>query len=397
MSEPERPGRPWRRWAVAAGGLALALIAGLIALSRPSHHRPRTTTPPTSTSTSTKPPLPVAPGEQFGASVNWLFNGRNYTGGQIDAQLQALRATGATIARSDALWEATEPTPPSGGVHHYDWRFDDVIASALAEHGLRWLPIIDYTAPWAQSLPGRDHSPPASPSDFAAYAAAFALRYGRSGSFWSAHPQIPSAAVDTFEIWNEPDNPSFWTPAPDAKRYAELYTLTRSAIRMVDPAARVLIGGLTHPEVFLPAMLVAAPDLRGQIDGVAVHPYAVTPSAVLAGVRDARRTLARLSLDSVPLYVTEFGWTTSPPRVPDFLPERLRPAYITQTLAELGHSNCGVAAAVLYTWLTPERDPANKEDWFGIAPPAGGRSADVSAFADGVRQGSASGTTLPVC
>jgi hypothetical protein len=34
--------------------------------------------------------------------------------------LQALRAIGATVARSDSLWEATEVQPTAGGVHTYD-------------------------------------------------------------------------------------------------------------------------------------------------------------------------------------------------------------------------------------------------------------------------------------
>ena len=69
--------------------------------------------------------------------------------------------------------------------------------------------------------------------------------------------------------------------------------------------------------------------------------------------------------------MTEFGWTTQPAGALDWLPERLRPGYISATLAALGHIDCGVAATILYTWVTPERDPANREDWFGIHPPRG--------------------------
>src|SRR5205085_2255441 len=80
-----------------------------------------------------KPPIAA---EQFGASVNRLFNDRAYGAEAIDAQLSALRATGATLARSDAFWEATEPSAPMAGVHLYAWTFDDEIAGALAAHGL---------------------------------------------------------------------------------------------------------------------------------------------------------------------------------------------------------------------------------------------------------------------
>ena len=354
-----------------------------------------TTAPPTPPPTPAPKPAPApapAPGrEAFGASVNLLFNDRLFTGGQIAAQLAALHATGAAFARSDAFWEATEPAAPTGGVHHYDWTFDDTIAAALAAHGLAWLPILDYTAPWAQSIPGQDHSPPAAPAGVAAYAAyagAFATRYGPGGAFWAAHPSLRALPITTFEIWNEPDNPEFWTPAPDAAGYAALYAQARAVIHAVQPNARVLIGGLTHPARFLPAMLQADPGLRGAIDGVAVHPYAPSVPAVLARVRRARRTLAALRLGSVPLYVTEFGWATRPPHALDGAPESERPGLIERTLAALGATDCGVAASVLYTWVSPERDPTDHEDWFGISPPSGGTSPDVAAFTRGIQAGS---------
>ena len=341
--------------------------------------------------------MPAPSAEQLGASVNRLFNSPTYSSAEIDAQLAALAGTGATIARSDALWEAAEPQPPAGASHRYDWSFADRIAGPLAARGLRWLAIIDYSAPWAQSIPGQDHSPPSSPAAYAAYAAAFAARYGQGGSFWAAHPELRAEPVDTYEIWNEPDNPAFWTPAPDAAAYARLYARARDAIDAVQPGARVLVGGLTHPRKFLPAMLEADPSLRGRIDGVGIHPYGRTPEAVMRSVRGARRELNALGLGKVPLWVTELGWTTSPPGALDYLPEKLRPGYVERTVSALGHLDCGVAGVILYTWVTPERDPGDPQDWFGIHPPGGGSSPDSGAFAAGIRGARASGPTVALC
>ncbi len=371
-----------------AVGVALAVV-----LSSGGEHRP--------ISGGEHRPIPAAEpasgAQQFGVSVNRLFNDGTYTPAQIDAQLAAVHATGATIARSDALWEASEPTAPAGGVHHYDWTFDDTIAAGLARHGLRWLPIIDYTAPWAESVPGTDHSPPRSAADFAAYAAAFAARYRSGGSFWIAHPDLTREPIDTFEIWNEPDSPHFWFPTPDAARYAGLYRSARDAIRAVDPAARVIVGGLSNPGAFLPALLAAEPDLRGHIDGVAIHPYAPGPGRVISTVARARTTLTALGLASVPLYVTEFGWPTLPPHSQDWAPERLRPGYIERTIATLGHVNCGLAMTILYTWVTPEHDPADREAWFGISSPATGDTPDVQALTAGLRVARATGPQLQAC
>jgi hypothetical protein len=114
-------------------------------------------------------------------------------------------------------------------------------------------------------------------------------------------------------------------------------------------------------------------------------------------VRDARRTLVSLGLGGVPLYITEFGWTTSPPGALDYLSARLRPGYIEQTLAALGHANCGVKAVLLYAWVTPERNAADPQDWFGIHPPGGGSSPDTTAFTQGLREGTSPAPTTSVC
>jgi hypothetical protein len=353
---------------------------------------------PTPAASTAPRAVPAPAGEEFGANVNYLFNDHLYTPSGIATQLAALRATGATIARTDALWEAAEPAPPRGGVHRYDWSFDDQIAASLAAAGLQWLPIIDYTAPWDQSIAGRDHSPPRIPADFAAFAGAFAARYGPGGVFWRTHPRLPSDPVATFEIWNEPDNAEFWTPTPDASAYAELYLAARGAITAADPQARVIVGGLTNPGVFLPAMLAAMPALRDHVDGVAIHPYGATPAVVLARVRGARGTLDALGMAAVPLYVTEVGWTTRPPHALSWAPATIRPRYIEQTLAALGHSGCAIAATALYTWVSPQLDVSDHEDWFGIHPPGGaGSSLATAAFTAGIHDALTPGPTSGVC
>lgn len=377
-----------RRLGWAAVLLVLALVALLIGLLSGGGRSPRRALPPAAPPASTR--------AQFGANTGRLFNDGTYSAAAIDAQLTALHDTGATLARSDAFWEAAEPDAPSGGVHHYDWSFDDSIAGALAAHDLTWLPIIDYSTPWARSIAGQDHSAP-SLGDYAAYAAAVAARYGPGGTFWQAHPQLPPHPVAAYEIWNEPDNPAFWVPRPDAVVYAELYLRARQAIDAVQPGARVIVGGLTHPTSFLPALMTAAPELRGALDGVAIHPYGATPQVVLDKVRAARATLSALGLGTLPLYVTEFGWTTSPPGALDYLSERLRPAYIEQTLSELGHTTCGVAAVLLYAWVTPERNPGDPEDWFGIHAPGAGPSPDTTAFTQGLGAASAAGSAPGGC
>jgi hypothetical protein len=330
-------------------------------------------------------------------NVGLLFNLRIYTSAEIGAQLSALARTGATLVRTDAPWEATEPSPPVAGVARYRWAFDDQVAAALAAHRLQWLPVIDYSPPWARSVPGVDHSAPRSPAAYAAYAGALAARYGPRGSFWRAHPHLHPEPVRTYEIWNEPDSVFFWKPRPNPAAYARLYLLARAAITSVRPGARVIVGGLTRPTSFLAAMLAAEPALRGHIDGVGVHPYGHDPQAVLARVRKARLALRSAGMASVPLYVTEFGWRTRPPGGFGFAPPNLRPGFILHTIAALRHTDCGVAAVLLYAWSTPELDPGVAQDWFGIDPPQPAAGPAVTAFTDALSARAPAATATRLC
>lgn len=395
MSDHEPRSRARRRGAIVIVAIAMAAGALIAVLASrggsPAPPAPRTHPPESAVAAKpTRPALPAPPTQAFGVSVNRLFNDFGYSPAQIDAQLTALQATGATVARSDALWEATEPSPPTGGVHHWVWRFDDRIAAALAQHGLTWLAVLDYSAPWAQSVPGQDHSPPRSDDDYAAYAQAFVARYGVGGTFWQANPEITPQPVTTIEIWNEPDNGDFWTPTPDPAGYARLYLTTRAAVDAVDPAARVIIGGLISPGTSLPAMVRVEPGLVGHVDGVGIHPYG-TPPVVVSRVEEARRTLDALHMGTVPLYATEFGWTTSPTSAPAYVAPARRVAWIALTLATLGHLDCGLAASILYTWVTPQGNPGDGEDWFGIENPNATGTPSSEAFTTGLRAAVAPG------
>ncbi len=355
--------------------------------------------PPSAASAAGLPVIapPPTAAEQFGANTGVLFNGGKYASAQVDQQVAALAQTGATVVRSDALWEKSEPQPPIGLLHRYDWSFDDRIVGALAAHGLQWLPIIDYSTSWAQSVRGQDHSPPATVSDYASYAGAVAGRYGPGGIYWLEHPQVTPQPVEAYEIWNEPDNPAYWYPGPNPALYADLYSSANAAITSVEPGARVIIGGLTRPAWFLSALLAADPGLRDRISAVGIHPYAANPGAVLANVRSARLAMRADGLASIPMYVTELGWQTRRRGGRDWAAASARPGYIAQTLSILGHTDCDVGAVLLYAWLTPQLNPANRQDWFGISPPGAGPTPDTAAFASGLRAATSPGPQSPVC
>jgi hypothetical protein len=318
-----------------------------------------------------------APTDMFGVSVNRVFND-DFTPAHWDAPLAAVYDTGFRAARSDAFWMWAEPGPPHDGVHTYDWSRLDAEQGALGRHSLRWLPILDYSATWAASDPGDYHSPPTSLDDYAAYARAFAERYGRGGTHAGSLP------VTTYEIWNEPNGPWFWHPTPDAAVYADMYLKARAAIKSVDPHARVVVGGLVADATFVERMYAARPELRGNVDAIGWHSYAPTPDGILRGVRGLRSTLERLGDPDVPIDVTELGWPThgtEPDAKPIVVSEDARAVSLEVTAEALARGDCNVGAVIPYTWMTPEKDVDHAEDWYGIRHPDGSPTPTSDAMA----------------
>ena len=301
----------------------------------------------------------------FGMSVNRVFND-DFEPAHWDRPLTEVRDAGIGAARSDAFWgwaEAFRPSVP--GVHRYFWWLPDEEALALAQHDLRWLPVLGYTPRWA-SATGDVHEPPENPDDFASYAGGFAARYGRGGSFWAEHPELAPLPVTTYEIWNEPNVGAFWSGKQDAGRFATLYIKARAAIHAVDPQATVVTGGIVPDPWYLKAMYTARPALRGNVDAVGVHPYGSAADGVISNVITMRRALDAADGPEVPIHITEIGWPT---RGSGWIPptsDEDRAKALGTVADVLTRSDCNIASFVPYTWNTPETDPDDVQDWMGI-------------------------------
>jgi hypothetical protein len=295
-------------------------------------------------------PAAIAAGDYYGIN----------SGGEVfsmapetrDAHLAKMRESGITVVRTDASWGGAEPTSPTenGGQHRYRWQGFDDLVGALARQGLRWYPILCYSTAWSGVEPGNMFSPPANVADYTAYVSAFARRYGRGGSFWAEHPELPALHTTSYEIWNEPNFDIFWSRQSDApERYAELYLATREAVHAVDQEADAVVGGLIdlNGEEFVRRMYAHRPDLRGRVDALGFHPYR-QEGGPLTAIASMRRTLDRAGGRNVPIELTEIGWRQS------VFSEADR-ARILRTLArKLPTSGLNVTRIMPYVWLGGE-------------------------------------------
>ena len=213
----------------------------------------------------------VIDGDQVGLALAFvpLFA----TDEELERDLDAVAATGATWIRFDFYWAVLEPERGS-----YRWEITDRVVREARERGLRVLGILTYSPEWARPKGTTDKSPPEDVADFARFSRKAASRYADRG-------------VHAWEVWNEPNTGAFWEPGADPTAYAELLERTYRAVHAVDPRATVLTGGLApvgdaldyvsedgahmSPWRFLSEVYVAGG--KGSFDAVGHHPYPANP------------------------------------------------------------------------------------------------------------------------
>jgi hypothetical protein len=224
-------------------------------------------------------------------------------------------------------WSAIDSE--QGGVN--DWSQIDPLVEAAARNGIDVLPFVFGTPSWVvQGLDARSCQPktcalyaprgPAAIEEWKRFLTEAAQRYGPGGAFWAEHPELPPNPIVVWQLWNEQNSKSFYRPKPDANAYANLVTAGRTAIRAVDPTAKILLGGMYgYPGgednkkllawTFL-RKLYAVPGFAEQFEGVGVHPYSARLPKVIEQVRLTRREIQRAGDGGAEMWITEVGWSS---------------------------------------------------------------------------------------
>jgi hypothetical protein len=128
-----------------------------------------------------------------------------------------------------------------------------------------------------------------------------------------------------YEVWNEPDETTFWHNGPQPAEYAALLKAAYPAIKGADPSAVVLVGGLTGNNFEFVEHLYDN-GAQGSFDGVGVHTdtaclttdpreYYREPSGRIGrysftGYREVRQSMLNHG-DDKPVWMTELGWATT--------------------------------------------------------------------------------------
>jgi hypothetical protein len=198
-----------------------------------------------------------------------------------------------------------------------DWKYVDRLVGDAARHDIEALPFVYGSPGWV----AEHHAAPPlrSRSDrrgWRSFLRALVRRYGPHGAFWEGWGD--PGPIRTWQVWNEPNLPIYWRPRPDPREYARLMRISAGAVRSVDPAAELMLGGLAPTlkgmptEEFL-ARLYAERGVRRAVDTVAVHPYAGRLETVRRRIRRVRDLVDRLDSARAPLAITEVGWASDGP------------------------------------------------------------------------------------
>jgi polysaccharide biosynthesis protein PslG len=211
----------------------------------------------------------------------------------------------------------------------YDWSAPDALVRTAAEAHLTAFPFLFTEPEWAAELDGHlcsVHCGPFAPSSDATryawgrFAGAAVNRYGPNGTFWQANPELPYLPIRAWQIWNEQNSPFFFRPRPDPQSYAELLRAAATEIRLADPGAQIVLGGVwsakdTPSGVVGSArylrQLYRVPDVSDSFDAIAIHPYDAHLRGVFDQIAALRRAARRGGDGGVDLWVTELGWASS--------------------------------------------------------------------------------------
>ena len=209
---------------------------------------------------------------------------------------------------SGTSWTSLEPVK---GV--WNWQPLDTWVAAAEEHGVRDILLtLGQTPPWASSNPDDVNyvgagapAPPMNNQDWSDYITAVAQRY--------------KGRIRYYEIWNEPNDPTYYTGTVD-----ELATLTALAygiLKKVDPDNTVLSPAAYEPG-YLDQLLEAG--IASNVDMIAFHFYETPPESTAAAIANVQLVMAAHGASAIPL------WDTEGASGDDTVPEDLAAAYLVR-------------------------------------------------------------------
>ncbi len=151
----------------------------------------------------------------------------------------------------------------------YNFATTDYYVKTILPLGAEMTFRLGYSAEWPFHPP--IHKAP--PKDFKKWAAVCTRIVRHYTQGWADGYKYK---IREWEIWNEPDIPSFWSGTPE--EFYQLYEMTAKAVKALDPAT-LKVGGpaLAGTHKFLEGLLKHCQETKTPVDFVSWHRYARNP------------------------------------------------------------------------------------------------------------------------
>jgi len=298
---------------------------------------------------------------------------------ELARRLDDFKALGIAWIRLDFDWNDLQPSNAAS----FSWSQHDKVVAAANARGLRLLPILTYTAPWAR-LPACGSNPrcaPADPAQYANFARETARHYAPLG-------------IHHWEIWNEENSQGAWEPAANAADYVQFLKAAYTSIKQIDASATVISGGLASssnadgiPQLdYLRAMYAAG--AKPYFDAIGYHPYSYPVPASYNITWNAwsqmgftaislRSIMAASGDDAKQIWVTEYGAPTGGPSTeassqdyhlndsPDHVTEEFQ-AQIAADVIRSAHNAPWIGPLFWYGYRDEGTSTDSNENFFGL-------------------------------
>ena len=249
----------------------------------------------------------------------------------VDREVELLEEAGVDWVRANVNWRYITPSRgviDQGLLAEYDYAINKA-----REAGLKVLMMIggNDVPYWASGDPDKYADSSGSHWD-KRYPPGNMADYADLVSFTVGH--FSPMGVSDYEIWNEPNLDVFWSPRPDAGRYADMLRAAYPAAKAANPNANVIMGGLAKNDFTYLEQVYAAGG-GDYFDAVAVHPYSYDeePSTTwhgrddwgplkkgdpdriswncFPGIKEVRASMVANGDSDKQIWATEFGWSVT--------------------------------------------------------------------------------------
>ena len=234
----------------------------------------------------------------YGVSASSSLKARDYS---------EMEKGGVQALRVEISWGETQG---KGGA--LDWSRTDRLIQEAAEHGLEVVPYLTGLPNWAKSCHKGHCQVPVDPETdgWLRFVKEAVERYGAGGSFWPVGSGQVTLPVTAWQVWNIANK----TVPP--RTYGTLLEATYQVIKLADPDASVLTGGLsyagskqlTDPSKYLRALLRS--NGKDSLSAVAVAPQSRSVRRVKSQVKEVRHVLNAMGHKSNGIWVTPIGWSS---------------------------------------------------------------------------------------